>query len=160
MGDTCPFCRTPTPDSDAAALPLNQKRVDARDPAATRIFADAYYSGGCGLEQDVPRAIELWTDAARLGDLDAHFQLGHRYCDGEGVEEDVARDVQHWQHAAIHGHPASRFMLALDDIAAKLGYEVSLNRIKDMFMKGHATKAKYAEALRGYQTELEETRSP
>ena len=36
-------------------------------------------------------------------------------------------------------------------ISAKMGNEVSLNNIKDMFKEGHATKALYAEALLGYQ---------
>ncbi|EJK54182.1 hypothetical protein THAOC_26254 [Thalassiosira oceanica] len=174
MGDTCAFCRTPTPYRNAAVLALIQKRVEARDPKATRLLADAYYNGRYELEIDVPRAIELWTEAANLGDLNAHFQLGYVYCDGEGVEEDVGRGVRHWQHAAIQGHPLSRHSLAVHEyksgnhelgvqhwmISAKMGYETSLNAIKDMFMKGHATKAQYAESLRGYQTALEETKSP
>ena len=41
-----------------------------------------------------------------------------------------------------------------------MGCEKSLTKIKDMFMKGHATKAQYAEALRGYQDALEDTKSP
>ena len=45
-------------------------------------------------------------------------------------------------------------------ISTKMGYEESLTKIKDMFMKGHATKAQYAEALRGYQDAVEETKSP
>ncbi|EJK45553.1 hypothetical protein THAOC_35828, partial [Thalassiosira oceanica] len=45
-------------------------------------------------------------------------------------------------------------------MAQLMGHEGSLTKIKDMFMKGHATKAQYAEALRGYQNALEETKSP
>ncbi|EJK71594.1 hypothetical protein THAOC_06945 [Thalassiosira oceanica] len=174
MWETCPFCRTSFPDSDAAALALVQKRVDAKDPkATTEHLAWAYYNGGYGLQKDIPRAIELWTEAARLGDLDAHCILGIMYCNGEGVRQDVARCIRHWQQAAIQGHPESRLMLGAHEydirnyglavrhwmIAAKLGCENSLNSIKDMFMEGHATKAQYAEALRGYQNALEETRS-
>ncbi|EJK48273.1 hypothetical protein THAOC_32947, partial [Thalassiosira oceanica] len=174
MLETCPFCRTPTQFSDAAALPLVQKRVDAKDPKATEYLAQAYYNGRYGLEKDVPRAIELWTEAARLGDLDAHYCLGYWYCRGEGVEEDVARGIRNWQQAAIQGHPESRHALGIHEdnngnhglavqhwmISAKMGLELSLNEIKLMFMKGHATKAQHAEALRGYQTALEEARSP
>ncbi|EJK70784.1 hypothetical protein THAOC_07828, partial [Thalassiosira oceanica] len=71
------------------------------------------------------------------------------------------------------GHPESRFMLGFHEyrngnnevatqhwmISTKMGFERSLNMIRDMFMKGLATKAQYAEALRGYQNALEETRS-
>ena len=45
-------------------------------------------------------------------------------------------------------------------ISAKMGYERSLKDIKYMFTKGHATKAHYATALRGYHKALEEARSP
>jgi len=45
-------------------------------------------------------------------------------------------------------------------ISAKMGYEKSLNGIKDMFKEGHATKAQYAEALRGYGDAVEEMNSP
>ncbi|EJK45105.1 hypothetical protein THAOC_36298, partial [Thalassiosira oceanica] len=47
----------------------------------------------------------------------------------------------------------------LDD-SCQDGDADSLNEIKGMFMKGHATKAQHAEALKGYQTALEETKSP
>ncbi|EJK71684.1 hypothetical protein THAOC_06852 [Thalassiosira oceanica] len=175
MGRMCPFCRTPLPKRGAAAvLALIRKRVDARDPKATEILAHAYCHGEHGLMQDVPRAIQLWTEAANLGDLNAHYKLGFRFCKGDGVEKDVARGVRHWQRAAMQGHPDSRFELGCHEydsgnhelavrhwmISAKMGDEDSLNRIKAMFMKGHATKAQYAEALKGYQTALEETKSP
>ena len=45
-------------------------------------------------------------------------------------------------------------------ISAKMGHERSLNSIKDMFSNGHATKAQYAEALRGYGNAIQEMKSP
>ncbi|EJK72892.1 hypothetical protein THAOC_05531 [Thalassiosira oceanica] len=174
MLETCPFCRTSFQNMDAAALPLVQKRVDAKDPVATEYLAQAYYNGSYGLQQDTSLAIELWTEAARLGDLDAHCMLGYRYYKGERVKQDVARGIRNWQQAAIQGHPESRHALGIHEysngnhelavqhwmISAKMGLELSLNEIKLMFMKGYATEAQYAEALRGYQTALEEARSP
>ncbi|EJK75399.1 hypothetical protein THAOC_02879 [Thalassiosira oceanica] len=174
IGNVCAFCRTPTPKSDAALLALVRKRVDAKDPLAIEFLAYAYYHRAYGLHQDIPRAFELWTEAARLGDLDAHFNLGCRYYDGEGVKQDVDRGIRHWQHAAIEGHPESRYMLGYHEyssgnhelavqhwmVSTKMGDDDSLNEIKDMFMKGHTTKAQYAEALEGYQNALEETKSP
>ncbi|EJK72431.1 hypothetical protein THAOC_06040, partial [Thalassiosira oceanica] len=174
LGDTCAFCRTPTPRSDDAMLALVGKRVDAKDPNATEFLAYSYYDGDYGLQPDIPRANELWTEAANLGHLSAHFQLGRRYYFGQGLQEDEARGVRHWQHGAICGHPESRYILGVREyengnyelavqhlmISAKMGDEDSLNEIKDMSMKGHVTKAQYAEALRGYQNALEEAKSP
>ena len=45
-------------------------------------------------------------------------------------------------------------------ISAKMGYELSLNRIKGMFKRGHATKAQYAQAMIGYRDAVEEMKSP
>ncbi|EJK72994.1 hypothetical protein THAOC_05414, partial [Thalassiosira oceanica] len=174
MGKICAFCRTPTAHSDASILAQVRKRVDARDPVATEFLAGAYYRGNYGLQQDIPRAIELWTEAALLGNLIAHFNLGRMYFKGEGVEKDVARGIRHWQHAAFQGHPESRYLLGLHEcyegsheqavqhwmISAKMGDDDSLNKIKEMFMERHATKAQYAEALKGYQNALQETKSP
>ena len=41
-----------------------------------------------------------------------------------------------------------------------MGHTNSLDTVKRMFMGGDATKADYAEALRGYQSAVEEMRSP
>ena len=60
----------------------------------------------------------------------------------EYLKENDELAVQHWM------------------ISAKMGYEGSLNEIRDMFMEGHAAKAQYAEALRGYQDAVEEMKSP
>ena len=44
-------------------------------------------------------------------------------------------------------------------ISAKMGFENSLNDIREMCMKGLATKAQYAEALRRYGDAVEQTKS-
>ena len=55
----------------------------------------------CGLEKDVERAMELWTEAAEQGSIDAHDQLGSMYYFGDdSVEQDVARAVEHCKHNA------------------------------------------------------------
>ena len=96
------------------------------------------------------------------------------YYHGDGVEEDKPRGIHHCQQAAMRGCAPGRhnlgfvedingdYELALKHymISAKMGYERSLNRIRDMFKNGHATKAQYAEALVGYRDAVEETKSP
>ncbi|EJK48562.1 hypothetical protein THAOC_32632 [Thalassiosira oceanica] len=166
--------RTPIPGNDASTLAMTQKRVDKGDAEAMQFLGDNYYHGKLGLAKDVPRAIELWTEAAELGSIVAHYQLGVVYYNGLGVEEDKPRGIHHWQQAAMKGDVDSRHnlgaveydngnhQLALQHymISAKMGYEKSLNAIKDMFKEGHATKAQYAEALLGYRDAVEEMKSP
>ena len=155
-------------------LALIQKRVDKGDAEATKFLGDQYYHGKLGLTTKVPRAIELWTEAAELGSLGAHFDPGLSYYTGDGVEEDESRGIQHWQHAAMKGHAMSRHWLGTVEfeagnyelavqhlmISTKMGYEDSLNEIKKMFKEGQTTKAQYAEALIGYRDAVEEMKSP
>ncbi|EJK58557.1 hypothetical protein THAOC_21312 [Thalassiosira oceanica] len=170
----CPFCRAPFPSDDASTLAMIKKRVSKGDADAISFLGQKYFYGENGLTKDVPRAIELWTEAAELGSLDAHYRLGHTYHQGHGVEEDKPRGVHHWQQTAVQGHVESRYMLGAveyDDgncklavqhwmISAKMGDEDSLNEIKDMFKEGHATRAQYANALLGYRDVVEEMKSP
>ncbi|EJK45479.1 hypothetical protein THAOC_35904 [Thalassiosira oceanica] len=174
LNDMCEFCRTPIPDDDASKLAMVQKRVSKGNAEAINLLGDKYYSGTLGLAKNVPRAIELWTEAAELGSSEAHNSLGFVYCTGKGVEEDRPRGIRHWQQAAMKGDVESRNNLGIAEykngnyklavqhwlISAKLGHEDSLNGVKNMFMKGHATKAQYAGALLGYRDAVEEMKSP
>ncbi|EJK65355.1 hypothetical protein THAOC_13793 [Thalassiosira oceanica] len=174
MLDRCPFCRTPTPADDASTLAMIQKRVHKGDVLAKSILGDKFYHGKLGLAKNVPRGIELWTEAAELGSVHAHFELGVVYHTGDGVEEDKPRGIQYWQKAAMKGDTESRHNLGVAEyqngnfklaaqhwmVSTKMGFEKSLNHIKDMFKKGHATKAQYAEALLGYRDAVEEVKSP
>ncbi|EJK44473.1 hypothetical protein THAOC_36982 [Thalassiosira oceanica] len=176
MNERCPFCRTPLPDDDddASELAMIQKRVNKGDAEAIADLAHQYFDGDLGLQKDVPRAIELWTEAAELGSLDAHHELGDRYYFGDGIEEDKKKGIYHWVQAAMLGESESRHRLGEVEydignyqravqhwmISAKMGDEDSLNEIKDMFKDGLATKAQYAEALLGYRDAVEGTKRP
>ena len=172
--NSCPFCRTPLPRDDASALAMIQRRAGKGDADAITSLAGYYYFENLGLTKDVPRAIELWTEAAERGSNKAHHQLGHMYYIGSDVKMDKPRGIRHWQKAAMKGFAISRHFLGLVEfeqgnyelavqhcmISAKMGYKESLDGIKTMFTKGRATKAQYAEALRGYGDAVEETKSP
>jgi len=172
LGDNCPFCRTPVPKDDASALALIQKRIDVGDAEAMGSLAAQYYVGGHGVGKDVQRAIELWRDAAKLGSIDEHYPIGCVYYHGHGIQKDECKGLGHWECAAMNGDAESRhslgvvksnegnYQLALKHylISAKMGYKPSLDNIKELFIRGHATKAQYAEA-RGYQDAVEETKS-
>ena len=172
--DICPFCRTPFAGDDASQLAMIQKRADKKDAVAICCLAEQYYHGSLELAKDVPRAIELNLEAAELGSIESHHNLGNVYYNDEGVEEDKPRGIRHWQLAAMKGHVESRHNLGVVEyengnydlalqhfmISSKMGYEKSLNVVKDMFRGGLATKAQYAEALRGYGDAMEEMKSP
>ena len=148
--------------------------MDKKDPEAIKFLGDQYLHGLLGLEKDASRAVELWTEAAELGSVDALYHLGLAHRDGEGVGQDVSQCIHFYEKAAMLGHSMARHNLGCYEnnhgnydravrhflISAKMGLEASLKEIKDMFTRGLATKTQYAEALRGYQDALEEIKSP
>ena len=175
--DDCAFCRASMPEP-SQVLAMIQKRVGAGDPLAMWHLGNKYRYGEYGLEKDVTRTVELYERAAELGVKEAHLSLGCLYDKGTDVEMDVEKDTAkamlHYEAAAVMGDANARHNLGIAEynagndelalqhflISAKLGHQGSLNNIKKMFIDGLATKADYADALRGHQSAVEEMRSP
>ena len=169
----CAFCRTPIPDNDADILAMVQARADKNDPEAINLLGGTYAHGGLGLQKDACRAVELWTEAAELGSVEALYNLGLLYYNGDGVKENKAKGVQFFERAAMQGHVQSRNNLGCDEgdkgnydravrhllISARMGHKGSVEMIKMLFMGGVATKEQYAQALKGYQDAVEEMKS-
>ena len=168
----CPFCRASVPNK-SQTLAMIQKRIDVGDPVAIFNLGNIYCFGHYGLEKDVTRAIELYERAAELIVKGAHYNLGNMYAGGMDVEKDMAKAIMHYEAAAMCGHVFARYNLGCEEgkagnhnlalqhwmISATLGCDDSLTNIKSFFMKGLATKADYATALRGYQNAVEEMSS-
>ena len=114
---------------------------------------------------DMRKTVELWTEAAELGSIDALFHLGAVYHHGNGVDVDMAKAAELYETAAMQGNVERRHNLGNHErrkgnhdraarhwlISAKMGCEDSLKSIKMLFMAGNARKEQYAEALKGYQ---------
>jgi hypothetical protein len=138
----CPFCRHPVPSSREESDMKKMKRIEANDPVALReVGKQRCYDG------DYKSAFGLLSEAAELGDVEAHFHLSTMYDKGSGVEKDEKKDVYHLEKAAIGGHPGARHNLGCVEwdncrheravkhfvIAAKLGYNDSLENLKEGF---------------------------
>ena len=170
----CPFCRTPRPKNDADTLALIKARVKKKDPAAINFLGQGYFHGNLGVRRNVQKAVELCSEAAELGSIEALFDLGNAYDRGVGVRQDTAKATEFYAKAAMQGHVGSRYNLGCIEvqkgnhdravrhflISAKMGgHDDSLEMIKSMYMEGNATKEQYAEALKGYQDAVEEMKS-
>ena len=150
-----------------------QARAEKKDPEAIYFLGLKYFFGEVGLQKDMRRAVKLWTEAAELGSVEALFDLGNSYCNGDGVQQDDAKGAEFYKKAAMQGHVESRYNLGTLEgekgnydralrhflIPAKMGLIHSLEKIKQMFMDGLATKEQYSRALKGYQDAVEETKS-
>jgi len=164
----CPFCRHPTPKSEEVKRNLIE-RIEANDPVAIRQMG-----GYRNQEGDYDGAIEYFKKAAGLGDLGAHYELTVMYRNRHGVEKDKKKEVYHLEKAAIGGEPFARHNLGVIEnengrpdravkhwiIAAKLGYDKSLESLKKSYRRGLVSKEDFAAALRGHQAAVDATKSP
>ena len=71
------------------------------------------------------------------GHIKSRYNLGHYEVDKRNYD----RALRHWM------------------IAAKMGHQGSVEQVKRAFMAGLATKEQYAEALKGCEDAVEETKS-
>jgi TPR repeat protein len=127
----------------------------------------------CDNEGNFEGAIQYYTKAAELGDMASHYNLAGLYGEGRGVEKDEYKDIYHLEEAAIGGHPKARYNLGANEwnngrydramkhyiIAANLGQDEALDRVKEGFVRGYVSKEDYAAALRGHQAAVDATKS-
>ena len=165
----CPFCRLPTPKLMKEADRIQMKRIEVNDPVAMRLMGFERLE-----KEDYDVAFEYYTKAAGLGDVNAHFNLSLMYRRGECVEKDEKKMWHHLEEAAIAGHTFARHNLGFLEnrdgrmdravkhwiIAAKLGFDASLETLKDAFGKGYVSKEDFATALRAHQAAVDATKSP
>jgi len=145
------------------------KRVELNDPVATLQMGIRHNKAG-----DYDGAFRFLNKAASLGDAGAHFSLALFYHEGKGVEKDGKKELHHLEQAVIGGHPRARYNLGRIEekngrmgravkhwiIAAKLGFDGSLEILKDAFGKGLVSKEDFAAALRAHQAAVDATKSP
>ena len=165
----CPFCRKAVPKTKEESKERLMKRIEVNDPVAFRQMGGVRYEKG-----DYTAAFEYLTKAAALGNVAAHYRLSLMYREGKGVEKDKKRELHHTEQAAIGGHPNARHNLGCIEeengrvdmalkhwiIAAKLGFDKSLETVKELYKAGYVSKEDFAAALRGHYAAIVATKSP
>eukprot|EP00956_Cyclotella_meneghiniana_P006912 scaffold9332_cov34-Cyclotella_meneghiniana.AAC.1 len=170
----CPFCNTADPRSVEESLKRLSDRIEKYNDPEAMIMLSAYYRMGAhGLPLDLSKVIELLQRASELESATGHYHLGLSYHNGVGVKHDKKKAVHHWQIAAMMGNMQARHNLGCAEeengnfqramkhfmIAAKCGFEKSLDAVKDGFRDGHVTKEDFEKTLRDYQASCDETKS-
>ena len=170
---TCPFCRTPPPTDNKEIIERLQKRVEVNDSIAILNQGNYYRDGTNGYPQDYTKALELWHRAAELGYTGAYCRIAYAYSNGEGVDVDKMKAKHHYELAAMGGDEVARSNLGINEaqagnldraikhwmIAVSIGDAPSLDRIKQLYTNGYATKDDYTKALQFYQAYLGEIKS-
>ena len=132
-----------------------------------------YKGSECYEAGDYDGALEYWSRAAELGDVEAHYRFGFMYWKGKGVEKDEEKAVYHFEKAAIGGHTKARNNLAYFEtengnteravkhfiIAANLGNDNSMKYLLRMYKHGYIAKDEYGATLRTHQAAIDATKS-
>lgn len=178
----CPFCRQPMYTTEKQYKKNVMKRMKKNDPAAFREMGSLRYKEG-----DYNGALECYRKAIELGDdVESHCRLAgcmmYRGGEENGVERDEEKEIYHLEEAAIAGHPEARCILAMHEIrkvrlgserevrigralkhyeiAANLGHDESLQRMKNFYKYGGVSKDVFADTLRAHQAAVDATKSP
>ncbi len=164
---SCPFCRKPLSAKEQCHKEM-MKRVEVDDPVATCQIGIQHYHEG-----DYVRAFEYFTRATELGEIGAQYNLSILYRHGHGVEEDFRKEMYHLENAAIGGHPKARHHLGCHElindnteravkhyiIAAILGYDESIDMLKNVFAMGFLDERKLVDALHAHQAAVDARKS-
>ena len=171
--DKCAFCRASNPKSKEEMIKRDRKRMEKDDAQTIHNMGIDYRDGTDGLPQDYTKALELWHRAAALGFAISYSCIGYAYASGRGVEVDQKKAIHYFELAAMGGDETARHNLGFLEhksgntdkalkhhmIAIRDGYAKSLEKIKQLYSNGHATKEDYMTALRSYQAYLSEIKS-
>lgn len=170
--DKCLVCKEgATNPSNEEFIGLLRTHVDSGDAYATCVLGLDYMKGKHALPQDTTRALELLHQAAKLGCVEAHHNLGVFYL--SQFDEEKAKG--HWERGAIGGDPNARYKLGVFEekmncnmnraykhymIAASSGLDQALEMVEEGHAKGHVTKDDLEETLRAYQESIDGMESP
>ena len=69
------------------------------------------YEHGEGVKREPARAVQLYCEAARLGDVESQYSLGWMYANGRGMQRDDATAAYFFDMAAKKGHSQAQRML-------------------------------------------------
>jgi TPR repeat protein len=118
-GRLCPFCRTPTPNSENEMVRRVKEKVEIATKhdeidGAEAIYGlgNFYFLGAYGVPQDYNKAFELFYQAGELGHAQSYSNLAIAYIEGRGVEIDTEKAVQLWERGAMLGDAFARYNLA------------------------------------------------
>ena len=166
----CPFCKADLRGkTDGERVEEFMKRVEVNDAASMMVLGTHYYHGQLGLLQERDKAEELWTQAAKLGSSQAHYELGISYHEGG----DLKKKKFHYEAAAMAGNEVARFNLGFMEylfgnmeravkhwtIAASAGHYRAMGTIRDAFENAYVSREAMNSTLAAYNNSCVEMRS-
>ena len=146
---TCPFCREPAPTCPDEEIARLQARCLHNDHNAFTQMGEVYRRGDRGLPKDELKALDCYIRAVELGSPGACTCVGNRYDEGNGISVNKERAALFERVGALRGCAIARHNIGSSEydlgnyeiairhwkIAAKAGYQKSLNALRDIYNK-------------------------
>jgi TPR repeat protein len=166
----CPYCQSDREGkTDEDCVEEIMRRVEVNDADAIYMLGNYYHHGEHGLLPDREKALELWTQAAKIGSSQAHFHLGNEY----RQRGDSKKAKFHYEAAAMAGHEATRSNLGSMEaqsgnmeravkhwkIAGSAGDHNAMRNLLVAFNQGLTDKDTIDSSLRAYNTSCTKMRS-
>lgn len=126
----------------ADSLKTSSERLAAlRDQARS-------HEHGEGVRRDPTKAVQLYCEAARLGDVESQYSLGWMYANGRGIPRDDATAAYFFNMAAKQGSPqALRMLKQVGDPVSKVPECMFDSDGHDIFAKAAADHRKVMEIV-------------
>ena len=95
------------------SFPYHKRSAEKGDMYGLHNLGNAYFYAR-GVERDVKKAFDLWTEAGDKGNPDSHFTIGNIFFRGEYVEQDIALAIKCYTFAA--NHPCTTQRMAMEQL--------------------------------------------
>jgi TPR repeat protein len=170
----CPFCNSDRDKercgkTDEEEVEEIRKRVEANDAAAMYMLALLYHYGLKCFQQDLTKAVKLYTRSGELGNRKAHKNLGGIYHRGGNL----MKAKFHWEAAAMAGDELARYFLGTMEyesgnmeraikhltIAASAGCFTAMHNLRFFYEQGWVSRESINSTLAAYNNSCADMRS-
>ncbi|GJM04740.1 MAG: hypothetical protein DHS20C09_07310 [marine bacterium B5-7] len=95
------------------------------------------YASGQGVEKNLKKSFELFSEAAKNGRADAMYKLGLMYEQGQGVSQNLKKAARYYQKSAKKGYPLGQYRFGLLYMNGVGVQQNSINAYAWLVIAGH-----------------------
>ncbi len=95
------------------------------------------HASGQGVEKNLKKSFELFSEAAKNGRADAMYKLGLMYEQAQGISQNLKKAARYYQKSAKKGYPLGQFRLGLLYMSGDGVKQNSINAYAWLVIAGH-----------------------
>ena len=95
------------------------------------------HASGQGVEKNLKKSFELFSEAAKNGRADAMYKLGLMYEQGQGISRNLKKAARYYQKSAKKGYPLGQYRFGLLYMSGDGLKQNSINAYAWLVIAGH-----------------------